>query len=90
MISLSLPFLVLSLFLSVFHTHTQALRCLRGKKRVEGKADRLYAQLETVKGILDRIASSQTDRLVKFTAILTSMTLCKRCFVFFHIILNIN
>ncbi|XP_076846329.1 charged multivesicular body protein 7 [Brachyhypopomus gauderio] len=43
---------------------TQALRCLRGRKHVEKKADRLYAQLETVKGILDRIASSQTDRLV--------------------------
>lgn len=48
----------------------QALRCLRGKKRVEGKADRLYTQLETVKGILDRIASSQTDRLVKYTFLL--------------------
>ncbi|XP_030632972.1 charged multivesicular body protein 7 [Chanos chanos] len=43
---------------------SQALRCLRGRKRVEKKADRLYAQLETVKGILDRIANSQTDRLV--------------------------
>uniref|UniRef100_A0AAY5E8X6 Charged multivesicular body protein 7 n=1 Tax=Electrophorus electricus TaxID=8005 RepID=A0AAY5E8X6_ELEEL len=43
---------------------TQALRCLRGRKHVEKKADRLYAQLETVKGILDRIASSHTDRLV--------------------------
>ncbi|KAF7694953.1 charged multivesicular body protein 7 [Silurus meridionalis] len=43
---------------------SQALRCLKGKKCVEGKADRLYTQLETVKGILDRIASSQTDRLV--------------------------
>lgn len=42
----------------------QALRYLKGRKRVERKADRLYAQLETVKGILDRIASSQTDRLV--------------------------
>ncbi|KAI1900804.1 hypothetical protein AGOR_G00053640 [Albula goreensis] len=43
---------------------SQALRCLRGRKRVENRADRLYAQLETVKGILDRIAHSQTDRLV--------------------------
>lgn len=43
---------------------SQALRCLRGGKRVEKKADRLFAQLETVKGILDRIANSQTDRLV--------------------------
>ncbi|XP_028852137.1 charged multivesicular body protein 7 [Denticeps clupeoides] len=43
---------------------TQALRCLRGRKRVEKRADRLYAQLETVKGILERIAHSQTDRLV--------------------------
>ncbi|XP_066570516.1 charged multivesicular body protein 7 [Amia ocellicauda] len=43
---------------------TQALRCLRGRKRVEKRADRLHAQLETVKGILDRIAHSHTDRLV--------------------------
>ncbi|KAJ8400952.1 hypothetical protein AAFF_G00389090 [Aldrovandia affinis] len=43
---------------------SQALRCLRGRKRVEKRADRLYAQMETVKGILDRIAHSQTDRLV--------------------------
>ncbi|KAL2091909.1 hypothetical protein ACEWY4_011707 [Coilia grayii] len=43
---------------------SQALRCLKGKKRVEKRADRLYAQLETVKGILDRIAHSHTDRLV--------------------------
>ncbi|XP_051965103.1 charged multivesicular body protein 7-like isoform X2 [Xyrauchen texanus] len=43
---------------------SQALRCLRGGKRVEKKADLLYAQLETVKGILERIANSQTDRLV--------------------------
>ncbi|XP_042561751.1 charged multivesicular body protein 7-like isoform X2 [Clupea harengus] len=42
----------------------QALRCLKGRKRVEKRADRLYAQLETVKGILDRIAHSHTDRLV--------------------------
>ncbi|CAB1319753.1 unnamed protein product [Coregonus sp. 'balchen'] len=43
---------------------SQALRCLRSRKRVERKADRLYAQLENVKGILDRIANSQTDKLV--------------------------
>ncbi|XP_061116482.1 charged multivesicular body protein 7 isoform X2 [Conger conger] len=43
---------------------SQALRCLRGRKRVEKRADGLYAQLETIKGILDRIAHSQTDRLV--------------------------
>ncbi|KAJ8380102.1 hypothetical protein SKAU_G00008800 [Synaphobranchus kaupii] len=43
---------------------SQALRCLRGRKRVEKRADSLYAQLETIKGILDRIAHSQTDRLV--------------------------
>lgn len=34
---------------------------------MEKKADRLFAQLETVKGILDRIANSQTDRLVRRT-----------------------
>ncbi|XP_064203434.1 charged multivesicular body protein 7 [Anguilla rostrata] len=43
---------------------SQALWCLRGRKRMEKRADRLYAQLETIKGILDRIAHSQTDRLV--------------------------
>ncbi|XP_041755937.1 charged multivesicular body protein 7 [Coregonus clupeaformis] len=43
---------------------SQALRCLRSRKRVERKADRLYTQLENVKGILDRIANSQTDKLV--------------------------
>ncbi|XP_018599509.1 charged multivesicular body protein 7 isoform X2 [Scleropages formosus] len=43
---------------------SQALRCLKGRKRVEKRAERLYGQLETVKGILDRIAHSQTDRLV--------------------------
>uniref|UniRef100_A0A8C8JBA0 Charged multivesicular body protein 7 n=1 Tax=Oncorhynchus tshawytscha TaxID=74940 RepID=A0A8C8JBA0_ONCTS len=42
----------------------QALRCLRSRKRVEKKADHLYAQLENVKGILDKIANSQTDKLV--------------------------
>ncbi|XP_014015640.1 charged multivesicular body protein 7 [Salmo salar] len=43
---------------------SQALRCLRSRKRVEKKADHLYAQLENVKGILDKIANSQTDKLV--------------------------
>nr|XP_023694253.1 charged multivesicular body protein 7 isoform X1 [Paramormyrops kingsleyae] len=43
---------------------SQALRCLRGQKHMEKRAERLYVQLETVKGILDRIANSQTDRLV--------------------------
>lgn len=62
--------LINSLSVSLCLTLAQALRCLRGKKRVEGKADRLYTQLETVKGILDRIASSQTDRLVKYTFLL--------------------
>lgn len=62
--------LINSLSVSLCLSLAQALRCLRGKKRVEGKADRLYTQLETVKGILDRIASSQTDRLVKYTFLL--------------------
>lgn len=43
---------------------TQALRCLRGRKRVEKRADKLFAQLETIRGILDRIAQSQTDKTV--------------------------
>ncbi|XP_010874288.2 charged multivesicular body protein 7 [Esox lucius] len=43
---------------------SQALRCLRRRKQVEKKTDRLYAQLENIKGILDRIANSQTDKLV--------------------------
>ncbi|KAM4617079.1 charged multivesicular body protein 7 isoform 2-T3 [Polymixia lowei] len=43
---------------------SQALRCLRGRKRVEKRVDSLFAQLENIRGILDRIAQSQTDRLV--------------------------
>ncbi|XP_029916325.1 charged multivesicular body protein 7 [Myripristis murdjan] len=43
---------------------SQALRCLKGRKRVEKRADNLFAQLETIRGILDRIAQSQTDKLV--------------------------
>ncbi|XP_038152558.1 charged multivesicular body protein 7 isoform X3 [Cyprinodon tularosa] len=43
---------------------SQALRCLRGRKRVEKRADSLFAQLETIRGILDRIAQSQTDKKV--------------------------
>ncbi|XP_037536504.1 charged multivesicular body protein 7 [Nematolebias whitei] len=43
---------------------SQALRCLRGRKRVEKRADNLFAQLETIRGILDRIAQSQTDKMV--------------------------
>ncbi|CAJ1068088.1 charged multivesicular body protein 7 [Xyrichtys novacula] len=43
---------------------TQALRCLRGRKRVEKRANNLFAQLESIRGILDRIAQSQTDKMV--------------------------
>ncbi|XP_074525406.1 charged multivesicular body protein 7 isoform X1 [Halichoeres trimaculatus] len=43
---------------------SQALRCLRGRKRVEKRADKLFAQLESIRGILDRIAQSQTDKMV--------------------------
>ncbi|XP_062272995.1 charged multivesicular body protein 7 isoform X1 [Scomber scombrus] len=43
---------------------TQALRCLRGRKRVEKRADNLFAKLESIRGILDRIAQSQTDKMV--------------------------
>lgn len=43
---------------------SQALRCLRGRKRVEKKADSLFDKLETIRGILDRIAQSQTDKMV--------------------------
>lgn len=43
---------------------SQALRCLRGRKRVEKKADNLFAKLETIRGILDSIAQSQTDKMV--------------------------
>ncbi|XP_023199844.1 charged multivesicular body protein 7 isoform X1 [Xiphophorus maculatus] len=43
---------------------TQALRCLRGRKRVEKRADSLFAKLETIRGILERIAQSQTDKMV--------------------------
>uniref|UniRef100_A0A3Q2Q4U3 Charged multivesicular body protein 7 n=1 Tax=Fundulus heteroclitus TaxID=8078 RepID=A0A3Q2Q4U3_FUNHE len=43
---------------------SQALRCLRSRKRVEKRADSLFAKLETIRGILDRIAQSQTDKMV--------------------------
>ncbi|XP_056141655.1 charged multivesicular body protein 7 [Lampris incognitus] len=43
---------------------SQALRCLRGRKRVEKRTDKLFAQLETIRGILDKIAQSQTDKMV--------------------------
>lgn len=43
---------------------SQALRCLKSRKKVEKKADNLYGQIESIKGILDRIANSQTDKLV--------------------------
>ncbi|XP_077571114.1 charged multivesicular body protein 7 [Stigmatopora nigra] len=42
----------------------QALRCLRGRKRVEKRADNLVGQMESIRGILDRIAQSQTDKMV--------------------------
>nr|XP_057926716.1 charged multivesicular body protein 7 [Doryrhamphus excisus] len=42
----------------------QALRCLRGRKRGEKRADGLFCQLESIRGILDRIAQSQTDEMV--------------------------
>ncbi|KAL3063003.1 hypothetical protein OYC64_002732 [Pagothenia borchgrevinki] len=43
---------------------SQALRCLRGRKRVEKRAESLFAKLESIRGILDRIAQSQTDKMV--------------------------
>ncbi|XP_047236314.1 charged multivesicular body protein 7 isoform X1 [Girardinichthys multiradiatus] len=43
---------------------SQALRCLRSQKRVEKRTDSLFAKLETIRGILDRIAQSQTDKMV--------------------------
>lgn len=46
----------------------QALRCLRGRKRVEKRADNLFAKLETIRGILDRIAQSQTDKMVRMAS----------------------
>uniref|UniRef100_H3DND8 Charged multivesicular body protein 7 n=1 Tax=Tetraodon nigroviridis TaxID=99883 RepID=H3DND8_TETNG len=42
----------------------QALRCLRGCKRVEKRAENLQAKLESISGILDRIAQSQSDKMV--------------------------
>ena len=38
---------------------------MRGCKRVEKRADNLFAKLETIRGILDRIAQSQTDKMVR-------------------------
>nr|XP_040051205.1 charged multivesicular body protein 7 isoform X2 [Gasterosteus aculeatus aculeatus] len=43
---------------------SQALRSLKGCKRVEKRADGLFAKLESIRGILDRIAQSQTDKMV--------------------------
>ncbi|XP_045891811.1 charged multivesicular body protein 7 isoform X4 [Micropterus dolomieu] len=43
---------------------SQALRCLRGRKRVEKRADNLFAKLESIRGILDRITQSQSDKMV--------------------------
>ncbi|XP_037633303.1 charged multivesicular body protein 7 isoform X1 [Sebastes umbrosus] len=43
---------------------SQALRCLKGRKRVEKRVDSLFAKLESIRGILDRIAQSQTDKMV--------------------------
>ncbi|XP_034025749.1 charged multivesicular body protein 7 [Thalassophryne amazonica] len=43
---------------------TQALRCLKGSKKVEKRLDNLFAKLETIRGILDRIAHAQTDKMV--------------------------
>uniref|UniRef100_A0A3B3CC04 Charged multivesicular body protein 7 n=1 Tax=Oryzias melastigma TaxID=30732 RepID=A0A3B3CC04_ORYME len=43
---------------------SQALRCLRSRKRVEKRADNLFAKMESIRGILDRIAMSQTDKMV--------------------------
>ncbi|XP_044052918.1 charged multivesicular body protein 7 isoform X2 [Siniperca chuatsi] len=43
---------------------SQALRCLRGRKKVEKRADNLFTKLESIRGILERIAQSQTDKMV--------------------------
>ncbi|KAG7486073.1 charged multivesicular body protein 7 [Solea senegalensis] len=43
---------------------SQALKSLRGCKRLEKRADNLLASLETIRGILERIAQSQTDKTV--------------------------
>lgn len=43
---------------------SQALRCLRGRKRVEKRADNLFSQQESIRAILDRISQSQTDKMV--------------------------
>lgn len=43
----------------------QALRCLRGRKRVEKRAENLLAKLESIREILDRITQSQTDKMVR-------------------------
>lgn len=45
----------------------KALRCLRGRKRVEKRADNLFAKLESIREILDRIAQSQSDKMVRAT-----------------------
>ncbi|XP_031705168.1 charged multivesicular body protein 7 [Anarrhichthys ocellatus] len=57
---------------------SQALRCLRGCKRVEKRADGLFANLESIRGILDRIAQSQTDKTVMqaYQAGVSALRLC--------------
>lgn len=43
----------------------QALRLLRSRKQVEKRVDNLSNQLESIKGILDRIDQSKTDKMVR-------------------------
>lgn len=43
---------------------TQALRSLRSRKQVEKRVDNLSNQLESIRGILDRIDQSSTDKTV--------------------------
>lgn len=42
---------------------------------MEKRADNLFAQLETIRGILDRIAQSQTDKLVSAGRFITMLFL---------------
>lgn len=43
----------------------QALRSLRSRKQVEKRVDNLSNQLESIRGILDRIDQSSTDKTVR-------------------------
>lgn len=51
---------------------SQALRCLKAKRRTERRIEELHSKLDAVQGILDRIYASQTDQMVPWAPALCS------------------